>query len=139
MLAPFAKPNTARSAPFLTDADNHARSLVSISDTVVIRHRHFSLDNAVAVTDTTARKRKGAGLSTAMNGGENQIAKFRKKAGLTLCALGEMIGVQKSAVHKWERGRPPSPSSAIQIERVTGIPRHDLRPDLWPRVEGDAA
>lgn len=69
------------------------------------------------------------------------IARFRALHELTLDAFGELVGVKKSVVSKWENGIAPSPQSAIEVERATGIPRHELRPDLWtpPSTKGAAA
>lgn len=36
----------------------------------------------------------------------NNIKKYRKEAGITLKELGEKIGVQKSAIAKYENGQP---------------------------------
>lgn len=48
--------------------------------------------------------------------------------------LAEGLGIKHQSFYSWERipaGR------VLDIERLTGIPRHDLRPDLYPK--GDAA
>jgi transcriptional regulator with XRE-family HTH domain len=65
----------------------------------------------------------------------NPIAAYRQAKDLTLEGFGLLVGVKKAAVSKWENGRSPSPLKAVEIEQATGIPRHELRPDLW---EGDA-
>ena len=79
---------------------------------------------------------------------QNPIRAYRQAKGLTLEQFGALVGVQKAAVSKWEDGRPPSFSKAIEIEQVTGgdLPRHVLRPDIWgdmagklPISQGDAA
>lgn len=62
----------------------------------------------------------------------------RKTAGLSQEAVASRIGVQKSAICKWERGRVPA-ERVLDVERVTGISRHDLRPDLYPRDTPDQA
>lgn len=43
--------------------------------------------------------------------------------------LGNLIGVSSQAISQWEQ--VPS-TRVIEVERVTGIPRHALRPDLYP-------
>lgn len=59
------------------------------------------------------------------------IRKCREARGLTLQQFADQCGVHFTAVHKWElRGVPPERVPAI--EAATGIPRHELRPDLWP-------
>lgn len=64
---------------------------------------------------------------------EHPIKKFRKERGLTLDDFGAIVGAQKAAVSKWERGEGPSPAMAVVIEDRTdgAIPRWKLRPDLW--------
>lgn len=53
-------------------------------------------------------------------------------------ALATSIGKTQGHISKWlERGRVP-PEMVLPIERVTGVSRHELRPDLYPR-EGEAA
>ncbi len=47
-------------------------------------------------------------------------------------ALAEQIGKTQGHISKWlQRGYVP-PESVLPIERVTGIPRHEIRPDLYP-------
>lgn len=48
-------------------------------------------------------------------------------------ALAELLGVTPMAVSYWKaRGIPAR--HAIRIETVTGVPRQELRPDLYPEV-----
>ena len=65
---------------------------------------------------------------------KSPIAQFRKDQNLTLEACGERFGVNKSTVLRWERDGIPI-ERVIETERLTGIPRAKLRPDLF----GDAA
>lgn len=52
--------------------------------------------------------------------------------------------VDKSTVLRWERGQI-TPERAVEVERITGISRHELRPDIFgpspatPTTEGAAA
>lgn len=41
-----------------------------------------------------------------------------------------LVGRTYSAVHQWQQ--VPA-ELAIEIERLSGVSRHDLRPDLYPR------
>jgi predicted transcriptional regulator len=68
---------------------------------------------------------------------QNPIAEYRKRQNLTLEAFGDMVGVQKAAVSKWEDGHGPSIENAVKIEQVTGgdLPRHVTRPYVWGQTE----
>ena len=59
------------------------------------------------------------------------LTRYRAAHGLTLEAVAEAIGVNKSTVLRWEDGGIPA-ERIIQLEQATGIPRHELRPDLYP-------
>lgn len=55
--------------------------------------------------------------------------------------LAGKLGVSARAIYKW-RARWDAgitaavpPNRAVEIESVTGISRHRLRPDLWPDSE----
>lgn len=51
--------------------------------------------------------------------------------------LAEALGdLSSQAVSQWKR--IPA-TRVIAVEGITGIPRHDLRPDLYPREKGRAA
>ncbi|MBO6755440.1 MAG: helix-turn-helix domain-containing protein [Roseibium sp.] len=63
---------------------------------------------------------------------------YREKAGLTKAELGRRLGVGRAAVLKWENGRVPA-ERALSVEEVTGIPRWELRPDIYPREATGAA
>jgi len=49
-------------------------------------------------------------------------------------ALARKLGIRtQSTVSSWiARGRVPA-EKVLLIEAATGVPRHDLRPDLYPR------
>lgn len=51
-------------------------------------------------------------------------------------ALAAALGIRPSAVSQWTR--VPA-ERVIDVERVTGIPRHDLRPDIYPAPPGETA
>lgn len=48
--------------------------------------------------------------------------------------LARALGVDKATVTRWGQKRVPA-ERVLDVERVAGIPRHDLRPDLYPREE----
>lgn len=62
---------------------------------------------------------------------ENPLTAYRQRESITQADLAARLGVQPPAVCKWERGRIPA-ERVLDVERVTGIPRHELRPDLYP-------
>ena len=55
----------------------------------------------------------------------------RKHAfGKPLSEIGRKLGVGRAAVCKWSKGRVPA-KWVVPLERVTGISRHELRPDVF--------
>lgn len=44
--------------------------------------------------------------------------------------LARAVGVDKASVTRWNQGRVPA-ERVLDVERVTGISRHDLRPDIY--------
>lgn len=46
-----------------------------------------------------------------------------------------LIGVTAQAVSQWDK---VPPLRVLEVERVSGVSRHDLRPDLYP-IEAEAA
>ena len=58
------------------------------------------------------------------------LYQYRKDNGLTLEAMAVRFGVQKAAVWKWEKSRPPA-DKVLDIEAATNISRHVLRPDVF--------
>lgn len=55
-----------------------------------------------------------------------------RSRGLKYVELANRLNVNKAAVSRWVRGRVPA-ERVLPIERLTGISRHELRPDLYPR------
>lgn len=72
------------------------------------------------------------------------IAAFRAgKDKMSLEQFGALFtpSVDKSTVLRWERGQV-TVERAVEIERVTGISRHELRPDIFgpaPSEQGGVA
>lgn len=46
------------------------------------------------------------------------------------------LGITPQAISKWKR---VPPYRVLAVEKVTGVPRHILRPDLYPRENTPAA
>lgn len=63
------------------------------------------------------------------------IAKSIEQAG-GIVALARALGIKHNSIYSWER--VPA-ERVIDVEKATGISRHDLRPDIYPRSEGVAA
>jgi len=45
-------------------------------------------------------------------------------------ALGRILGISHAAVTQWDI---TPVRRVLEIERLTGVSRHDLRPDIYPR------
>lgn len=62
----------------------------------------------------------------------NAILKYRQDHALTQEQLAEQLGITKASICRFERGeRKPSVKRVDEITKITGIPRHELRPDIW--------
>lgn len=62
------------------------------------------------------------------------IGEYRRAHGLTLEALGQRLSVDKTTVMRWEARRVPA-DRVLDVERVTGISRELLRPDLYAPLD----
>ena len=48
-------------------------------------------------------------------------------------ALASLLGIRQSHISNWKnRGKRVPAEWVIKIEKATGVPRHELRPDLYP-------
>lgn len=56
-------------------------------------------------------------------------------------SLALALGISKQAVHAWWKRAQPAvpPQRVLDVERVLGIPRHVLRPDIYPKPWKDQA
>lgn len=59
---------------------------------------------------------------------DTALGKAKKAAG-NAQKLAELLGISAAAVSKW--GDEVPLTRVLDVERVTGIPRHDLRPDVF--------
>ena len=72
----------------------------------------------------------------------DQLAPLRSQRGL-MSKVASALGKTRGAIAQWDR----VPAELVpQVEAITGIPRYELRPDLWdapatelPRSTGAAA
>lgn len=54
-------------------------------------------------------------------------------------ALARVLGLSAPSIFEWrERGRIPA-ERVLEVETATGVPRHELRPDIYPPDEYRAA
>lgn len=52
----------------------------------------------------------------------------------TQAAMAQLLGISQPSVWKWlNKKRPLPPEHVLTVEAATGISRHDLRPDIYPR------
>ena len=49
--------------------------------------------------------------------------------------LAAAIGVSPQAVRKWEKEDKVPAERVLLIESITGVPRYELRPDIYPPEE----
>jgi transcriptional regulator with XRE-family HTH domain len=61
------------------------------------------------------------------------LTQYRTANGISIESLAETLGVERTTVWRWERGRVPV-DRLPDVEKATGIPRSELRPDIF----GDA-
>jgi len=67
-----------------------------------------------------------------MNTASSTIQKAIDAAGNSF-ALGDMLGVSASKVRMWKSRCSVPPQYVIAIEKATGVSRHELRPDIYPK------
>ena len=53
---------------------------------------------------------------------------------ITKSKIAEHFGISRQSVYGWFKSEVP-PTRVIELEKVTGIPRYELRPDLYPPEE----
>ena len=65
------------------------------------------------------------------------LAALLKDRGLRLIDVARKLEVDKATVTRWAQKEIP-PGRVLDVERVTGIPRQELRPDLAKIFDGAA-
>lgn len=49
-------------------------------------------------------------------------------------AMARLLGISQPSVWKWlDKGKPLPAEHVLAVEAATGVSRHDLRPDIYPR------
>lgn len=62
------------------------------------------------------------------------LAAFRRKENRKQTEVASDLGIRPSVLCKWERNRVPA-ERVLHVEKVLGIPRWILRPDLYPPTD----
>lgn len=63
------------------------------------------------------------------------VRQYREKAGLSQDELASRLGISRQMVGLVETGgRRIAAEDVAQWERITGIPRHKLRPDIFSKT-----
>lgn len=58
------------------------------------------------------------------------LPKLLKARDIKRAELARAMGLNRSQITRWEQNGVPA-SRVVEVERVTGIPRYKLRPDLY--------
>lgn len=66
-----------------------------------------------------------------MTDAQDALKRAIKSAG-GLAALAGPLGISAQAVSQWDE---VPPLRVLAVERISGVPRHELRPDLYPAIE----
>lgn len=69
---------------------------------------------------------------------QSPLRKFRTDNNLSLEELAPKFKVNKTTLSRWETGQVPA-ERCHDVEEVTGIPCHDLRPDVFRSARMSAA
>ena len=80
-------------------------------------------------------------MLSVMNNAESQTVLDRVIATLgTQSELVRVLGLSQSTVNSWfRRGQELPAQHVLKVEAATGISRHELRPDLYPREDSNTA
>lgn len=69
---------------------------------------------------------------------ETALKQHRLSRNQQLKDAADELGVAPSVLHKWENGQVPA-HRVLDVERVTGLSRHALRPDVFGAASESAA
>lgn len=70
-------------------------------------------------------------LSTPRKTAEQALAEAILRAG-GVRALARQLGISHQAISQWEQA---AVKQVLKIENLTGVPRYELRPDIYPPPE----
>jgi DNA-binding transcriptional regulator YdaS (Cro superfamily) len=59
--------------------------------------------------------------------------KTRLASKATQISIAEFCGVSQQSVSQWVSGNKVPAKRAIQVHKLTGIPLHELNPDVFPK------
>lgn len=48
-------------------------------------------------------------------------------------ALANALGIKSPSISEWKAAGRVPPGRVLEVERLTGVSRHDLNPELYPR------
>lgn len=66
----------------------------------------------------------------------NAIFRFRKESGLSAKEVADKFGVDRATLLRWEVEAPSIPVKRLDdAERITGLSRREIRPDLFKGLE----
>lgn len=64
---------------------------------------------------------------------ETNIVDRAIEAAGSVKALADALDIKVQAIYEWRKYGKIPPLRVLDIERITGIPRHELRPDFYPK------
>lgn len=67
-----------------------------------------------------------------------ELRALLKAKGINLALLASLVGIDKATATRWAQRRIPA-ERVLEVERLTGVPRHELRPDIYPPTHNEAA
>lgn len=66
----------------------------------------------------------------------NGVQKAIENAGGSEYKLGKLLGVSRQAINLWTRSGRVPPRMVLACERLTGVHRHYLNPNIYPEAPG---